>query len=122
MTKSGPRAGSTAWLRMHYAELNKEFFKNKLPRNFPIEWAKLPGSIIARVRWTSKPRGTYKPRIMQFDRCLKGRCLQKQVGMSMLHEMAHLKLGVDVDCKEWDEKFDKEMFRLAKAGAFRYFW
>lgn len=40
----------------------------------------------------------------------------------MLHEMAHLKLGVDIDCREWDGKFDKEMFRLAKAGAFRYFW
>jgi hypothetical protein len=59
---------------------------------------------------------------MQFSRKLKGKHLQKQVGMSMLHEMAHLKCGVDVACGEWDGAFDKEMFRLAKAGAFRYFW
>ena len=118
---STPRAGSKSWLRFRYRELNKEFFRNKLPRRIPIEWAVLPDTIIARVQWR-KRRGEYQPLRMQFDRRLKGRYLQKQVGMSMLHEMAHLKLGVDVACEEWDGKFDKEMFRLARAGAFRYFW
>jgi hypothetical protein len=42
--------------------------------------------------------------------------------MSMLHEMAHLKVGVGVDCEDWDGAFDKEMLRLAKAKAFQYFW
>lgn len=115
------RAGSVNWLRETYRELNKEFYNNELPRSFPIQWADLPGSIIARVKWKIKI-DVYVPYVMQFDRKLKGRHLQKQVGMSMLHEMAHLRCGADVDCREWDGKFDKEMFRLARAGAFRYFW
>ena len=122
MTTRRRRAGSVAWLREMYRWLNKEFFKNRLPQRFPIAWADLPGTIIARVKWSRIRPNDFKPRVMQFDRRLKGQHLQKQVGMSMLHEMAHLKLGVDIDCREWDGKFDKEMFRLAKAGAFRYFW
>lgn len=121
-TRRRARAGSVAWLRETYRGLNKEFFENKLPRRFPIEWATLPSTIIARVRWTRIRPQNFKPIVMQFDRRLKGGHLQKQVGMSMLHEMVHLKLGVEVDCKEWDGPFDKEMFRLAKAGGFRYFW
>src|SRR5208282_4441366 len=126
------RAASVAWLKEAYRELNKEYFKNKLPRRFNIEWSTLNGTIVARVRWraysivTHKGKKTvvsteYKPTVMQFDRKLKGRFLQKQVGMSMLHEMAHLKLGANIDCKDWDGPFDQEMFRLAKAGAFQRF-
>jgi hypothetical protein len=40
----------------------------------------------------------------------------------MLHEMVHLKLGVGVECEDWDGDFDKEMFKLAAAGAFQWFW
>jgi hypothetical protein len=127
------RAGSVAWLREIYRNLNKEYFRNKLPKRFKIEWTTLNGTIVACVRWKAyatiyrKGKKTnvstkYKPTVMQFDRKLKGRFLQKQVGMSMLHEMAHLKLGAMVDCKDWDGPFDKEMFRLAKAGAFQRFW
>jgi len=120
------RAGSIAWLRELYRELNKEYYRNKLPKRLPITWFDLPGNIIARVRWTAyvidRKTTAYKPKVMHFDRRLKGRHLQRQVGMSMLHEMAHLKLGTEVECREWDGEFDKEMLRLAKAGAFNRFW
>ena len=125
------RAGSVAWLRALYKRLNKEHFKNKLPKRLPIEWATLNGTIIARVKWKAYKRLTrkgkysvseYKPVVMQFDRKLKGAFLQKQVGMSMLHEMVHLKLGAEIDCKDWDGPFDQEMLKLAKAGAFQFFW
>lgn len=124
------RAGSVAWLRELYRDLNKEFYRNKLPKRLPITWFDLPGQIIARVRWAAyivvdskdRKKTKYKPRVMHFDRKLKGRHLQRQVGMSMLHEMAHLKLGTEVECREWDGKFDREMLRLAKAGAFNRFW
>ena len=121
-TRRRARAGSIKWLRELSNGLNKEFFDSKLPRRLDFEWHKLPGTIIARVRWKRLENGEFKPYVMQFSRMLKHAALQKQVGMSMLHEQAHLKLGVKVDCREWDGEFDREMFRLAKAGAFRYFW
>ena len=137
MTKE-PRVGSTAWLRFIYRFLNTEFFDNKLPKRLPVVWAKLPGTLMARVRWRSYrtvTRGKGKrgkrplvidtrhvPLIMQIDRRLKGQHLQKQVGMSMVHEMAHLVLGVHVECTEWGGKFDRLMFRLCRKGAFQRFW
>lgn len=120
-TKRRTRAGSIKWLQELFEELNKEFYDGRLPR-IQFEWTTLPGTIIARVRWRRHRGNLFKPYVMQFSRILKHRALQKQVGMSMLHEMAHMKLGVEVDCKEWDGEHDKEMFRLAAAGAFRYFW
>jgi hypothetical protein len=132
-TKKQHRAGSIKMLAELYRDLNREFFSSKLPRRMHIQWFDLPGTIIARVRWKAlahlTKRGNkticktyYKPFVLQIDRRLKGRHLQKQVGMSMLHEMAHLKLGPNVDCTEWDGPFDKEMLRLARRGAFRLFW
>jgi len=109
-------------LRELYNEMNKEFYEGKLTRRLNFEWQTLPGTIIARVRWKRFSNDDFRPYVMQFSRRLKHAALQKQVGMSMLHEMAHLKCGIKVDCREWDGEFDKEMFRLAKTGAFRYFW
>jgi hypothetical protein len=128
-TKKRPRAGSVKMLIELYCDLNKEFFNNDLPHRLPIEWADLPGTIIARVRWKNRTdirrgivRSGFNPFVMQISRHLKPVYLQKQLGMSMLHEMVHLKLGIDVACEEWDGAFDKEMFSLAKRGAFRLFW
>lgn len=128
MTKRKTRWGTNKALVELFRILNKEFFDNKLP-HVRVEWEtnKIPikGNILARVRWKGSNCGDtadYKPYLLQIHRRLKPRWMQKQVGMSMLHEMAHLKLGVSVDCEEWDGDFDKEMFRLAAVGAFQYFW
>ena len=116
------RAGSNRWLRTLYAELNKEFFGNNLPKRLCIEWARPPYPRIARVLWERKSDGTYIPLKLQVHEIMKPSILQKKVGFSMLHEMVHIKLGPAVECEEWDGKFDKEMFSLAKRGAFRLFW
>ena len=121
-TERKARAGSKRWLRTLYNEINSEFFEGKLTKRLDFEWVKMPNNLVARVLWRRQPDGTYKPYTMQFSDLMKHRALQKKVGFSMLHEMAHVKLGVDVQCTEWDGEFDKEMFRLAKEGAFRLFW
>jgi hypothetical protein len=111
-----------------FKTLNKEFFDNKLP-HIRVEWdtdaLPLQGTILARVKWKGPQDGKperYKAYLLQISRKLKPKYLQKQVGMSMLHEMAHMKLGVGVDCCEWGGDFDKEMFRISAAGGFQYFW
>lgn len=117
-----PRAGSTAWLRLVYKCLNNEFFGGKLPK-VDVRWHRCQNRLMAKTMW-GLHRGDTKhtPLTIWFDPVLKDQRLQKQVGMSMLHEMVHVKLGCEVECREWHGAFDKEMFRLASAGAFRYFW
>jgi len=117
------KVGTNKWLRRLYRFLNKEFFKNKLPR-IPVEWGILPGNRLARVLWTKpKTKGEKpKPYLLQIRKELKPKYLQKQVGFCILHEMGHIKLGYFVDCEDWGGEFDKLMFDLAKRGAFRYFW
>ena len=128
LTKRKHRWGTNRSLLELFKALNKEFFDNKLPR-VRVEWdtdkEPVPGTIIARCKWHVLKGGKpeqYKAYLLQISRKLRPIYLQKQVGMSMLHEMAHLKLGVGVDCEDWDGAFDKEMLRLAKAKAFQYFW
>jgi hypothetical protein len=111
-----------------FRQLNKEFFDNKLP-HVRVEWdtkkERVPGTLIARCKWRGPKGGKpeqYKAYLLQIKSELRPRYLQKQVGMSMLHEMVHLKLGVGVECEDWDGDFDKEMFKLAAAGAFQWFW
>lgn len=141
-TKRKSRWGTNKRLLELYKELNKEFFENKLPHHIRVEWDtdKMPisGTTIARCLWRVPKGGKpgpmvrmfcggstaaqHKAYLLQISRKLKPRFLQKQVGMSMLHEMVHLKLGVDICCEDWGGEFDKEMYRLAKAWAFQPFW
>jgi hypothetical protein len=121
-TKRKCRAGSAAWLRGLYNELNAEFFENKLPHNLEISWATLDKNTTARVLWKKGPDSKYIPYRVEIDAIMKPAKLQKKCGMSMLHEMVHIKSGLEVACEEWDGEFDKEMFKLAAAGAFRLFW
>jgi hypothetical protein len=128
-TKRKPRWGTNKRLLELYKELNKGFFENKLSHHIRVEWDtdKMPisSTTIARCLW-HVPKGSkpsqHKAYLLQISRKLKPRFLQKQVGMSMLHEMVHLKLGVDIYCEDWGGEFDKEMYRLAKAWAFQPFW
>jgi len=121
-TRKRCRAGSNKWLRTLYNELNLEFFGDKLPKDLKFEWAKIPSTHIARVLWNRQPDGTYKPMRFQVHELMKPRIFQKKVGMTMLHEMVHIKLGPSIVCEDWDGPFDQEMFDLAKRGAFRLFW
>ena len=117
-----PRAGSSSWLRTLYRCLNNEFFEGKLPR-VDVRWHSCQSRVMAKTLWgLHKGDKLHTPLTVWFDPLLKDKRLQKQVGMSMLHEMAHIKLGPAVECREWHGEFDKEMFRLSAAGAFRYFW
>ncbi|PWT76410.1 MAG: hypothetical protein C5B59_06710 [Bacteroidetes bacterium] len=121
LTHPKARWGSLKYLRQLYRILNREYFESKLP-TIPIEWADLPGTIIARVRWRRIGNTEYKPYVMQFRKELKPRFLQRQVGMSMVHEMAHMVLGPESDCLDWGGPFDRLMFKLTKKGAFQRFW
>lgn len=125
-TKREARAGTQRWLRVLYNELNEEFFDNKLPKKLKFEWVDMAkvnrDNLVARVLWTRLPHGVYVPHTVQFSDRMRHKSMQKKAGFSMLHEMVHLKLGVHVQCEEWDGEFDKEMFKLAEAGAFRLFW
>ena len=128
------RSGSNAWLRGIYRWLNKDYFQNKLPKRLPVEWADLPGTTVARAKWTSRTTTNYKnrkkivvrkkwmPKLIQVDRSLRHNYLASYVGMCLVHEMNHVACGVDEDCKTFDGEFDKNMFRLTKQGAFQPFW
>jgi hypothetical protein len=91
-----------------YKKYNRKYFGGKLPA-IKIKFSKLAVNTLAEV-W-------YEEREIYISNWIKTSDLL--VRMNILHEMVHLSLPVG--CHH-GPKFEKEMLRLAKAGAFRGIW
>lgn len=99
---------TNAELRYWYRRYNKKYFGGKLDARvcFSKEVCK---KFIGHADWYDRVI-TISKEIKRLDCVIKG---------TLLHEMAHIKLPVKVN---HGPRFEKEMLRLAKAGAFRGVW
>ncbi len=110
-------------LQRLYAKFNKQYFNNKLPslvvgyrssRYFKKYYPHSKASEMRTVAVTEFHKPTKDPIAIYLDKIYCNRDLD------LLHEMVHVKLGFDEEAH--GEKFDREMLRLAKAGAFHNVW
>ncbi len=93
------------WLKSWYNYANRTYFGKKLPKNTPIRWAVLDELDLG---W------------QMGDEIVISTALQAWPAIAqiiVLHEMVHLKCG-----GSHGKRFQKEMLRLAKAGAMKDLW
>lgn len=118
-----PDFKSNRFLKRLYNELNADYFDNKLPRTMKVIWSEdIEYNLVAKTMWRRNIEGVMEPFEIRIPIRLQKLYLQKQVGMTMVHEMNHIKCGFDVNCEEMDGEFDKSMFDLCAKGAFQTFW
>lgn len=114
------------WLKKLYNELNKDFFEGKLPKNIRVIWSdEVEYGILGKTMWYPLGYDTqdgYGAEEIRISTRLKKLYLQRTVGMLMVHEMNHIKCGLNVPCEEFGGGFDDSMFELCKRGAFQTFW
>ena len=101
------RTRKPALLERAYRNFNRRYFGNLLPN---------PPEI--RLRWGDNPEVGYQcgDEIVLNRTTRKWGCVWE---WALLHEMVHLYLPDQV---VHGQKFQKEMLRLAKAGAFKHLW
>lgn len=93
------------WLVRSYRIFNSCYFGSRLPEDMELSWARLKADM-----------GYCDSTEIVLDRRLKR---WPRVALStLLHEMAHLSSGA----AGHGPKFQKEMLRLAKVGAFKDIW
>lgn len=98
-------------LRWFYALFNKRYFSGKLPDVY-LHHVKLARNDYGITHFL---KGC--PVLTVINKSLKHH--QKHTLMTLLHEMGHIKLGVRV---KHGPKFQREMRRLARLGAFDPLW
>ena len=98
-------------LRYLYWDYNKRYFKGKLP-NCKVRFKKLKDPFLG-VTWTQKGK---KPQIFLNPLFKRWPCITH---LTLLHEMVHVSLPLRID---HGKRFQAEMLRLAKKGAFKGKW
>lgn len=119
-------------VRTEYMYFNRKWFDNSLPLDTTFHLNVAPGGYALRSRmgetgtWR-KTRGVTKSRILGFHITLSERnCLKhgwRSASFTLLHEMAHI--ATWRQCRRsrpHGKPFQKEMRRLAAAGAFDDLW
>ena len=93
-----------------YKSFNRRFFDNKLPKDTELKIVYIPGLLGYQLGEQIVLNKKYRT-----DSVWKA---------TLLHEMAHLKLEDDPSHEKsfHGKKFQKEMLRLAKCGAFKGIW
>ena len=97
----------------YYDVANRKYFKNKLDKNLPIRFAKLPRKVLGRTQVCN--HGIAQCIEISDDL----RKFTAHTITTLLHEMCH------VENPQWKGhgwKFDRRMLRLAKDGAFYGLW
>lgn len=102
---------TNAELARMYAEFNKKYFGNKLPKDMAVRFEYLHG------KWgRTRIYANSRPLFIEISRELCGSmCF---AAMTLLHEMVHVKFPH----LDHGPKFHKEMKRLARIGAFNNWW
>jgi SprT-like family len=105
-------------LKRLYRQINRQYFFGKLPSRTIVHYTRMPGEL-GRMEYC----GLARPEISINKRM---HITPSQAVMTLCHEMAHLyvickhgKRGLRV---EHGPIFQREMLRLAKAGAFASHW
>lgn len=102
---------TNAELQQMYRHFNKKWFKNRLPKNLRIAYANIDGLGITNFE-------AEKPKSIQISQRIQWSL--SETAMTLFHEMVHVSLPYH--SREHGRKFQREMLRLAKAGAFKGRW
>ena len=100
-------------LRHCYATANRLYFRNKLPKDLPVRFAKTPKHVLGMTK-------VYKHNCavsLEISKDLKH--LESPTVIVLLHECVH------VENPQWRGhgwQFEHRMLELAKAGAFAGLW
>lgn len=94
-----------------YAEFNRKYFGNRLPKDMAVRYADLEG------KW-GRTNIYHDIRPLFIEISWQLRRTQCFSAMTLLHEMVHVKYPR----LNHGPKFHREMKRLAKIGAFNNWW
>jgi hypothetical protein len=135
-------------LKEAYLEYNCRYFRNSLPRDTKVLWGIENESCLGYARRECAYPGIFKTEeaaIRARDKINQGLIPEpmakytiwihpktqfdvpksrptKVALMTLLHEMVHLKLWKKYPKEQHGHRFNKEMKRLARVGAFRNLW
>jgi predicted metal-dependent hydrolase len=98
---------SQALLEATYKKYNKKYFGNSLPKDIDLRFGHTQGDLGYQL---GEEIVLNKSKAYRRDSIWKG---------TLLHELVHLKVA---ESNDHGPKFQKEMLRLAKAGAFKGIW
>jgi hypothetical protein len=96
-----------ALLEYTYRKFNKKYFKNSLPKDIDLRFGHTPGLLGYQLG---------EEIVLSKDKAYRRESIWKG---TLLHEMCHLKVTERAD---HGPKFQTEMLRLAKLGAFKDIW
>lgn len=109
------------WL---FQKFNKLYFKKKFPKSFVVRFSKLDKVIMGvcgnKIVYLKAANGYRKERVIGpilINKKLRN--ARSIVAMTLLHEMVH---AANPELKGHGPKFNKQMLKLAKAGAFNAWW
>jgi hypothetical protein len=107
-------------IQRFYHLVNRRYWRGRLPRDVIVRWdRKLLRREHAVATLENYPAVVCIIRIARELYCCRG-----LVGLVILHEMAHLAIQLRLQraCAGHGWRFQQEMMRLAKLGAFRELW
>lgn len=116
------------WLQQQYFYFNRQWFDGQLPKDTTLRWV---GDFPSRYRGHLGRTGTWRPaRNVRHGRILgyyitisrhAERAGLSVLKMTLLHEMAHVKTW-RIRQVDHGRAWQREMHRLASAGAFDKLW
>lgn len=105
-------------LRRSYLKFNDEWFESKLPHSVEVFWEPANGNLGETFEFETLEETCGEPVLgIRIDPTL--RFAARLWKFTLLHECCHVKLYPHFG---HGKKFDREMLRLANAGAFRNLW
>lgn len=104
-------------LRERYDKYNKKYFGNQLPKETRVEWRQIRKSHGG--DFLAMPSGAVG---IFINPHLRKSRTEKYALLTLLHEMCHLNLWCQKIRAHHGPKFQAEMKRLAKLGAFEKIW
>lgn len=106
---------SNPQLHRLYRRLNRKWFSNKLPHDTIVAWEPRLNRIPIQAQLVDED----EPLVILHNPHL--RHLTNLVEFNMLHEMAHI-ATLNKESDDHGPRFQREMMRLARAGAFERIW
>lgn len=108
-------------LRKMYRDFNRKWFRNRLPKNIEVRFVDLPQpKALSHINFGLTHFEAYKPVYIYIWSGLQRN--HGETAMTLLHEMVHVSLPYTCNSHGPYSRFEKEMVRLAKAGAFNPYW
>lgn len=106
------------FLQQAYLAYNAKYFKNRLPRNCILRWSSRLTHAMGRQAWFRRLDADFDIPVIEISS--RYRASKRTTLLTLLHEMVHLALPAKG--APHGPHFQKEMLRLARAGAFKGLW